>query len=163
MRAVDNQREMRRIVGEPLPNATTRAALFGVDKFDASFRRDVHTKRSCAERQAGDGNDVTGQLTIWGGTLRSANVSMAAVASRLNDGVRDLSSATMHNRVIIPETSSNVVLLRGKGQPKLGINIKGRCVLRQPLYEVQPLSQQRLRFSPRAVGVGGLDVETSGR
>ena len=116
MRAVDNQREMRRIVGEPLPNATTRAALFGVDKFDASFRRDVHTKRSCAARQAGDGNDVMSRLTIWGGTLRSASVSMEAVVNRLNDGVRDLSSATMHNRVIIPETSSNAMLLRGKAQ-----------------------------------------------
>ena len=141
MRAVDNQREMRRIVGDPLPNATTRAALFGVDKFGASFRRDMHTKRSCAERQAGDGNDVTGRLTIWGGTLRSANVSMAAVASRLNDGVRDLSSATMHNRVIIPETSSNAILLRGKAQLKLRMNSEGHYVLRQPLYEVQPPSQ----------------------
>jgi len=101
----------------------------------------MHTKRSCAERQAGDGNDVTGRLTIWGGTLRSANVSMAAVASRLNDGVRDLSSATMHNRVIIPETSSNAILLRGKAQLKLRMNSEGHYVLRQPLYEVQPPSQ----------------------
>lgn len=46
IRAVDNQREIRRIVGDPLPNATTRAVLFGVDKSDASFRRDMHTKRS---------------------------------------------------------------------------------------------------------------------
>jgi len=111
MRAIDNQREMRRIVGDPLPNATTRAALCGVGKSDASFRRDVHTKRSCTEHQAGDGNDITGRLTIWGGTLRSANVSMAAVTSRLNDGARDFSSPIMQSRVIIPETSSNVVLL----------------------------------------------------
>ena len=114
------------MVGDPLPNAITRAALFGVDKPDASFRSDVHTKRSCAEGQAGDGNDVTGLLTIWGGTLRSANVSMAAVASCLNEGVRDLSSATMHRRVIIPEMSSNVALLRDKAQLKQKINSKGR-------------------------------------
>jgi len=126
MRAVDSQREIRRMVGDPLPNAITRAALFGVDKPDASFRSDVHTKRSCAEGQAGDGNDVTGLLTIWGGTLRSANVSMAAVASCLNEGVRDLSSATMHRRVIIPEMSSNVALLRDKAQLKQKINSKGR-------------------------------------
>ena len=53
--AVDNQREMRRTVGDPLPNATTRAALLGVDRFDASFRSDMHTKRSYTKRQAGIG------------------------------------------------------------------------------------------------------------
>jgi len=52
MRAVDNQRETRRIVGDPLPNATTRAALFDVDKSDASFRRDMHTKRSYTKHEA---------------------------------------------------------------------------------------------------------------
>jgi len=46
MRAVDSQREMRLIVGDPFPSTTTRAALFDVDKSDASFSRDVHTKRS---------------------------------------------------------------------------------------------------------------------
>ena len=50
-RAVDNQREIRRIVGDPLPNVTTSAALFGVDKSDASFRRDVHTERSYSKHQ----------------------------------------------------------------------------------------------------------------
>ena len=144
MRAVDNQRDMRRIVGDPLPNAITRAALFGVDKPEASFRRDMHTKRSCAKGQAGDGNDVTGRLTIWGGTLRSANVSMAAVDSRLDDGARDLSSATMHRRVIIPDTLSNVTLLQDKVQPKQKINSEGRHALRQLLYEAQPFYQQQL-------------------
>lgn len=60
-----------------------------------------------------------GQLTIWGDTLCSANVSMAAVTNRLNDGVRELCSAIRHNNTIIPETSSNVMLLENKAQLKL--------------------------------------------
>ena len=60
-----------------------------------------------------------GKLTIRGDTLRSAKVSMAAVTSRLDEGARDLSSAIRHSRVIIPEASSNVVLLRDKAQLEL--------------------------------------------
>lgn len=112
IRAVANHREMRRIVGDPLPNAITRAALFDVGISDASFRRDVHTKRSCTNISQ-DCSDTIGQLTIWGDTLRSIIASMAAVASRFDEEMRDLSSAIRHNKVIIPETSSNVVLLRG--------------------------------------------------
>lgn len=59
IRAVDNQHEMRRVVADPLPNATTRAALFDVGISDASFRRDVHTKCSCP--------DVSEALWKWHG------------------------------------------------------------------------------------------------
>jgi len=163
MRAVDNQHEMRRIVGDPLPNATARAALFDVDKSDASFRSDMHTKRSYTKRQARDGSDVMGRLTIWGDTLRSANVSMAVVTSRFDDGARVLSSAMRHNRVIIPETSSNVMLLRDKTQLKQKRNHEERHLPRQPLNKDQPLSQRQLPLGPRAVRIRELDVETSGR
>ena len=85
--------------------------------------------------------DVIGQLTVWGDTLRSANVSMADVASRLNDGARDLSSAMRHSKVSIPETSSNVTLLWWETQWGEKKHRKKGCVLRQPLNKDQPLSQ----------------------
>ena len=104
-----------------------------------------------------------GQLTIWGGTLRSANVSMADVTSRFDDGARVLSSATRHSRVIIPEASSNVMLLRDETQSKQKRDRKGCHLLRQPLNEGQPLAQRQPLFCPCAVRIGGFDVETSSR
>ena len=87
------------------------------------------------------GSDVISQLTIWGDTLRSANVSMADVASRLNDGARDPSSAMRHSKVSIPETSSNVALLWCENQWKEKRRGKKVYVLRQPLNKNQQVSQ----------------------
>ena len=85
----------------------------------------MQTKRSYIDIRWG-GDDVIGQLTIWGDTRRSVIVSMAAVTSRFEDAVRDLSSTMRLSRFIIPETSSNAIVLREENYQRPGEDQEGR-------------------------------------
>jgi len=84
----------------------------------------VQTKRSYIDIRWG-GGDVIGQLTIWGDTRRSVIVPMAAVASRFEDAASDLSSTMRLSKVIIPETSSNVMVLREENYQRTAQDLEG--------------------------------------